>query len=129
MSLKRISLRDFAIVRALELDLDSGFTVLTGETGAGKSILLDALSLLLGERAVSPLLLAGSLTVTTYAVTASRGVVSGLLNFIAYAMDDESAAEAPQTADIIHPQQFTREPKADTKLALEMKPPVFARAG
>lgn len=51
MSLKRISLRDFAIVRALELDLDSGFTVLTGETGAGKSILIDALQLALGTRA------------------------------------------------------------------------------
>ncbi len=51
MSLKRISLRDFAIVRTLELDLDNGFTVLTGETGAGKSILIDALQLALGTRA------------------------------------------------------------------------------
>lgn len=51
MSLKRISLRDFAIVRSLELDLDNGFTVLTGETGAGKSILIDALQLALGTRA------------------------------------------------------------------------------
>ena len=38
MSLKRIYLRDFVIVRELELELASGFTVLTGETGAGKSI-------------------------------------------------------------------------------------------
>lgn len=51
MSLKRISLRDFAIVRSLELDLQDGFTVLTGETGAGKSILIDALQLALGARA------------------------------------------------------------------------------
>lgn len=51
MSLKRISLRDFAIVRSLELDLENGFTVLTGETGAGKSILIDALQLALGTRA------------------------------------------------------------------------------
>jgi DNA repair protein RecN (Recombination protein N) len=51
MSLKRISLRDFVIVNALELDLSPGFTVLTGETGAGKSILIDALQLALGERA------------------------------------------------------------------------------
>lgn len=53
MALKRIALRDFVIVRELELDLASGFTVLTGETGAGKSILIDALQLALGSRADS----------------------------------------------------------------------------
>ena len=46
-----LSLRDFVIVRQLDLDFQSGFTVLTGETGAGKSITLDALSLLLGGKA------------------------------------------------------------------------------
>ncbi len=51
MSLRRITLRDFVIVRELELDLASGFSVLTGETGAGKSILIDALQLALGARA------------------------------------------------------------------------------
>jgi len=51
--LQTLSLRDFVIVDQLELDFSSGFTVLTGETGAGKSILLDALSLVLGERADS----------------------------------------------------------------------------
>jgi DNA repair protein RecN (Recombination protein N) len=51
MGLKRITLRDFVIVRELELDLGSGFSVLTGETGAGKSILIDALQLALGARA------------------------------------------------------------------------------
>lgn len=51
--LHTILLRDFVIVDQLELDFASGFTVLTGETGAGKSILLDALSLVLGERADS----------------------------------------------------------------------------
>ncbi len=48
--LKYLSIRDFVIVSSLELDFASGFTVLTGETGAGKSILIDALSLALGER-------------------------------------------------------------------------------
>ena len=51
MSLKSISLRNFVIVRELDLDLSSGFSVLTGETGAGKSILIDALQLALGSRA------------------------------------------------------------------------------
>lgn len=51
MSLKSISLRNFVIVREMELDLTGGFTVLTGQTGAGKSILIDALQLTLGARA------------------------------------------------------------------------------
>ena len=51
MALKRITLRDFVIVRELDLELDGGFSVLTGETGAGKSILIDALQLALGSRA------------------------------------------------------------------------------
>ncbi len=50
MSLRRIVLRNFVIVSELDLDLASGFTVLTGETGAGKSILIDALQLVTGGR-------------------------------------------------------------------------------
>lgn len=49
--LAHLSVRDFAIVERLDLDLHAGMTVLTGETGAGKSILIDALGLTLGERA------------------------------------------------------------------------------
>src|SRR5712691_12155805 len=48
--LRTLSIRNFAVVEAVEIEFDAGFTVLTGETGAGKSILLDALSLLLGDR-------------------------------------------------------------------------------
>jgi DNA repair protein RecN (Recombination protein N) len=51
VSLKRIVLRDFVIVQELDLDLSGGFTVLTGQTGAGKSILIDALQLVTGGRA------------------------------------------------------------------------------
>lgn len=50
MSLRRIVLRNFVIVSELDLELASGFTVLTGETGAGKSILIDALQLVTGGR-------------------------------------------------------------------------------
>ncbi|MFH1602834.1 MAG: DNA repair protein RecN [Pseudomonadota bacterium] len=48
--LRTLSIRDFVIVDSIELEFRSGFTVLTGETGAGKSILIDALALTLGER-------------------------------------------------------------------------------
>jgi DNA repair protein RecN (Recombination protein N) len=49
--LRSLTIRDFVIVDTLELDFESGFTALTGETGAGKSIMIDALSLALGARA------------------------------------------------------------------------------
>ena len=51
--LRRLALRDFVLVHRLELELGQGFTVLTGETGAGKSILVDALQFVLGARADS----------------------------------------------------------------------------
>lgn len=49
--LRRLFIKDFVIVDRLELEFEAGFGALTGETGAGKSILVDALSLALGERA------------------------------------------------------------------------------
>ena len=58
--LKRLTLRDVVIVAVLEIDLDAGFSVLTGETGAGKSILIDALQLALGNRADSALVREGA---------------------------------------------------------------------
>ncbi len=58
--LKRLALRDFVIVPELEVEFDAGFSVLTGETGAGKSILVDALQLALGSRGDVGLLREGS---------------------------------------------------------------------
>lgn len=49
--LKEISIRNFAIIESLDLGFTAGFNVFTGETGAGKSIILDALSIVLGEKA------------------------------------------------------------------------------
>ena len=51
--LTHIHIRDFAIIDTLELELHAGMTALTGETGAGKSILLDAIGLVLGDKADS----------------------------------------------------------------------------
>ncbi len=57
--LRHLSIRDFVIVAALDLEFDSGFTVFSGETGAGKSILIDALALTLGARADAGVVRAG----------------------------------------------------------------------
>lgn len=77
MSLKRIVLRDFVIVDELDLELANGFTVLTGETGAGKSILIDALQLVTGGRADVNVIREGALRTDVCAefdITPSLGV-------------------------------------------------------
>ncbi len=58
--LKHLTVQDFALVARLDLDLAAGLTVITGESGAGKSILLSALSLVLGERASTDLVRPGT---------------------------------------------------------------------
>src|SRR3546814_1249147 len=57
--LSRLSIRNIVLIEALDLEFSGGLGVLTGETGAGKSILLDALGLVLGSRADSGLVRAG----------------------------------------------------------------------
>ena len=66
--LTSLSIRDVVLIEALDLDFEAGLGVLTGETGAGKSILLDALGLALGDRADSGLVRQGCLQAS---VTAS----------------------------------------------------------
>src|SRR5436853_7218650 len=57
--LTELRIKNFAIIESLTLPLGSGLNVLTGETGAGKSIIVGALSLLLGERASSEVVRSG----------------------------------------------------------------------
>ena len=58
--LRTLSVRNFAIIERLDLEFGPGFNVLTGETGAGKSILMDALNLLLGSRAGAEMVRGGA---------------------------------------------------------------------
>lgn len=58
--LQRLTIRDFVLVDRLELEFQTGFGTLTGETGAGKSILVDALAFVLGERADAGMIRTGS---------------------------------------------------------------------
>src|SRR4051812_5405129 len=58
--LRHLSISNFAIVESIDLEFRGGFTALTGETGAGKSILIDALALALGERADADMVKAGA---------------------------------------------------------------------
>mgnify|MGYP002624361157 CR=1 FL=1 len=49
--IKSLQIKNYAIIEALEIDFSKGLTIITGETGAGKSILLGALGLIMGKRA------------------------------------------------------------------------------
>ncbi|MDE3007276.1 MAG: AAA family ATPase [Gemmatimonadota bacterium] len=71
--LVELRIRDYAVVDDLTLYLGSGLNVLTGETGAGKSIIVGALSLLLGERASSDVVRTGASRASVEAVFALDG--------------------------------------------------------
>lgn len=66
-----LSIRDLAVIERIDLELPPGFTVLTGETGAGKSIVLGALDLLAGGRAGGERVRSGAAKAVVQAVAAS----------------------------------------------------------
>jgi len=79
--LTELRVRDVAVIADARLDLSAGLNVLTGETGAGKSLLVDALALLLGERASSDLVRAGAERASVegaFDITGSAGFVAAL---------------------------------------------------
>ena len=88
MALRRITLRDFVIVRELELDLAGGFSVLTGETGAGKSILVDALQLALGARADAVVVREGCAKADISAEFDAPAALTGWLEEAGFAVDE-----------------------------------------
>ncbi len=79
--LQELRIKDFAIIDDLTLNFTSGFLVITGETGAGKSIIVDAVNLLLGERSDASLVRGG----------ADRAVVEGIFSVPAHLREELSA--------------------------------------
>ncbi len=86
--LRRLALRDFVIVPALELEFHAGFSVLTGETGAGKSILVDALQLALGSRGDAGVVREGAARADITAEFDSPASLAGWLDNAGFAADD-----------------------------------------
>jgi DNA repair protein RecN (Recombination protein N) len=76
--LRSLSIRNYALINAVEIDLSKGLTIITGETGAGKSILLGALGLLLGDRA----------DLAALSDPSQKCVVEGTFDISAYRMKD-----------------------------------------
>lgn len=102
--LTRLSIRNIVLIEALDLDFGRGLGVLTGETGAGKSILLDALGLVLGDRAETALVRSGEAKAS---VTASFDFAK-LPESVADALDDADIEIEPGEGLIIR-----RQVKAD----------------
>src|SRR3954454_19449626 len=80
--LTELRIRNFAIIEQVNLPLAQGFNVLSGETGAGKSIIVGALGLLLGERASADVIRTGAERATVEGVfdVADRPEIRGLLD-------------------------------------------------
>ena len=86
--LRRLTLKDFVIVDTLELEFGAGFSVLTGETGAGKSILIDALQLALGARAEGGVVREGCARSEIAAEFDSPASLAGWLDEAGFAVDE-----------------------------------------
>ena len=89
--LRTLSVRNFAIIERLDLEFGSGFNVLTGETGAGKSIIMDALNLLLGGRAGAEMVRGGADRATIDAVfdVAESPELQALVSELGFDLEDD----------------------------------------
>ena len=76
--IQSLSIKNYALIEQLDIDFHRGFSVITGETGAGKSILIGAIGLLLGQRAETRMIKAGE----------SRCVIEAVFDLTDYGMDD-----------------------------------------
>lgn len=97
--LRRLALRDFVIVPALELDFHAGFSVLTGETGAGKSILIDALQLVLGSRGDAGVVREGAARAEISAEFDSPASLAAWLDDAGFTADDPASLLLRRSVD------------------------------
>ena len=91
--LTQLQIRDLAVIEAITVDFEHGFTVLTGETGAGKSILIDALALALGERGDAQAIRAGASRLEVLATFTTAGSSAGISSASRWLADNELADE------------------------------------
>jgi DNA repair protein RecN (Recombination protein N) len=97
--LRHLSIRDFVIVAALDLEFERGFTVFSGETGAGKSILIDALALTLGARADASIVRTGETRADITAEFSTHAQVARWLDEHALAVGDADTVMLRRVVD------------------------------
>jgi DNA repair protein RecN (Recombination protein N) len=100
--LSALRIKNLAVVADLTLDLEPGLNILTGETGAGKSIVIGALNLLLGERADRTLIRAGTESCTVEAVFSTKGLKAPIAPFL-----EESGLEPCDDNQLLIKRSFT----------------------
>lgn len=106
--LQHLTIKDFAIVAKASIDFNAGMTVITGETGAGKSILLDAISLALGGRAESQWIRPGAESAEVTAIFDISCVPGAVLWLADLALTNEDDLKQCIIRRIIHPQGRSR---------------------
>lgn len=88
--LKKLKVSNFAIIEDIDLEFQNGLTVLTGETGAGKSLIIDCINLLLGERAASEMIRQGEEKATVVGVFDNDSpLIRGLLDKLGIPFDNQ----------------------------------------
>ena len=97
-----LRIKNLAVVSDLTLELEPGLNILTGETGAGKSIVIGALNLILGQRADRTLIRGGAESCTVEAVFDARGLKATLAGFL-----EESGIESSEDGQLLIKRTFT----------------------
>lgn len=129
--LRHLSIRDFVIVDRLDIEFDAGFTVFSGETGAGKSILIDALALILGARSDGSVVRNGAVRADLSAVFDAPPALAEWLRDHAlddadYAAEALAAAAAKDTKDVAKPTRG-KSARSGAPRSAPVGPPVILR--